>query len=548
MFTIVDAIADAPGRRDAQLGVLGPDGEANAAMSWSELDEWAARITSVLVSAGIGPGTRVGLLADTSAELVAAIEASWLAGAAVTVLPPPTTGIRRGYAGNLVAMVADAELDVILTDDAAAQSTLATEAPVWDLTHLVSRARACQPRQPYRPGRDDLALLQYSSGSTRDPRGIPVTHGHLAANLAAIRTASGIETHPHDRLLSWLPVYHDMGFVGFLALAMRYSHTLLLQSPRTFARRPASWLEAVSRYRANVSCAPNVAYGLVTPLLAGAPRMDLSSVRFLLTGSEPIDADLMARFAAAAAPHGLDPTAIAAGYGLAESTLAVSFSSLGTGLGTDRVDADRLERAGVAEPVPAPAAARELVIVGRAVPGTEIRVVDGRQGMPVPARVVGSVQIRGASVVGYYRHHVRPPIGTWFDTGDLGYLTESGDLVICGRAKDIVIAAGRNIHPQDIESAAASVAGVRPGGVAAFGVSGDRGERLVVAVELRGVKHVDTCRTISVAVRDQVGLTPASVVPVRPGGLPKTSSGKIRRGEARRLYLAGQLTQPAQHT
>jgi fatty-acyl-CoA synthase len=300
-------------------------------------------------------------------------------------------------------------------------------------------------------------------------------------------------------------------------------------------------LEAISRHRITTTGGPNFAYAVLANVLATGLDVDLRSVRFLLTGGEPVDAAAMSSFVAAAARHGLDPAAVVPAYGMAESTLAVSFSPRGAGLRVDRIDPGAFESAGKAVPVGPGDRARELVRLGPPVPGTSVRIVDQRTGAPVGDRQIGHVEIRGSSVVGHYRGDAVPPAGSWFRTGDLGYRTDDGELVICGRAKDVLFAAGRNVFPQDIEAAAAAVPGVRLGGVAAFGVPGDLGDRLVMAVETRTAPADDIRRGVVAAVVAEVGLTPAAVVVLPVGRLPKTSSGKLRRSEIRRRYLLGQL-------
>jgi fatty-acyl-CoA synthase len=243
---------------------------------------------------------------------------------------------------------------------------------------------------------------------------------------------------------------------------------------------------------------------------------------------------------AAARPYGLDPSAIAPAYGLAESTLAVTLAPVGTGVQADRIDPGVLEAEGRAVPAGPGRRVRQLVRVGRPVAGTSLRIVDPRSGVPVGERTVGHIEIRGPSVVGHYWGDPPPPAGGWLRTGDLGYLA-GGELVVCGRDKDVLFAAGRNVFPQDIEAVAAEVPGVRTGGVAAFGVPGGPADRLVVAVETRVGDPATVRRQVAAAVLGEVGLRPDDVVALPPGRLPKTSSGKLRRAEARRRYLSGQL-------
>ncbi|WP_162908445.1 AMP-binding protein, partial [Allorhizocola rhizosphaerae] len=354
--------------------------------------------------------------------------------AAFTVLPPPARDGRAAHLARLSAIQDSARFTLVLTD--ADGDDLAGIAPVRPLSTVDLQARVAEPHDIVWPRPDDLAVLQYTSGSTSTPRGVPVTHANLAANLDAMEAVVGADAldPATARWMSWLPLYHDMGLIGFLSLPMTRGCPLVLQTPVSFALRPATWLERLSRHRATCTGGPNFAYAMLAQLLEAGADADLSSVRLMFSGGEPIDAAMMARFTAAGARHGLDPRAVVAAYGLAESTLAVSFSPIGEGIRADRDGRVR---------------------VGRAVPGTQLRITDGQ------------VEVRGPSVVsGYWGEPARS--SEWLRTGDLGYLID-GELVICGRAKDVLFAAGRNVYPQDVEAAAARVPGVRPGGAAAFG-------------------------------------------------------------------------------
>jgi fatty-acyl-CoA synthase len=537
--TIVDDIL-ASGGGPGTLTVPGSRtgaADADAVTGWARLHQRALRTASALAEAGIGAGSRVGLLGDPGIDLVTALQAVWLAGAAITVLPRPA---RRATAHALAPVVADAGLDLVIMAPDLVPAATALPVRLAPLPELTGRAAAAPPLAVRPPDPADLAVLQYTSGSTRVPRGVPVTHAHLAANLAALREVfqHGLR-HPHP-IVSWLPLYHDMGLVGFLGFAMSAGYPLVLQSPAGFALRPASWLEAVSRFRAVATGAPDSAYRLVTPLLEAGADLDLRAVRFMLTGGEPVSPATMTRFVAAASRYGLDPASIVPAYGLAESTLTVTCSPPGTGLATDSVDQDSLERAGRAIPARAGGRVRTLTRLGRPVRGTRLRIVDPGTGAPVREREVGEVQIRGASVVGHYWGEPPPPAGSWLRTGDLGYLA-GGDLVVCGRAKDVLFAAGRNLYPQDIESVAGQVPGVRPGGVVAFGLVNEDGDRLVVVVESRERDRPELCRAVAVAVTAEIGMRPAHVIALPPGRLPRTTSGKLRRAEVRRRYRAGEL-------
>ncbi|MFC3383752.1 AMP-binding protein [Couchioplanes azureus] len=553
--TVVDLVAQRRGG-PGTLTVLGGDAGVRS-VTWAAVHDRARRLTTLLRGRGVGSGSRVGLLADTGVGLVTAIQGVWLSGAAVTVLPMPVRRADAAYVAQLRRTIADGRLGLVLVGVplAGLRPELAAAAPTADLDAAVADAAVYEPATPATPAPDDLAVLQYTSGSTRQPRGVPVTHGNLAANLASIRVATR-HAEVHGCLLSWLPLYHDMGLVGFAALPMSCGCPLVLQPPAVFAARPLGWLEAVAAYRATATAAPNFAWGLATRLLGALPRHDtglrLDSLRFALTGGEPVDPVLMTRFAAAARRHGLDPSVLICGYGLAEATLAVSFSRPGAGLEFDVVDPDELELRGYAVPAGGPRPGRALARLGPPVPGCRVRVVHRVTGRPLGERRVGHVQVAGAGVVrGYWGEPPGPP-GGWRATGDLGYLAD-GELVVCGRVKDVLFAAGRNVYPQDVEAVAGEVPGVRPGGVAAFAVpddgdkSGHRlaGDRLAVAVESRawsdGPKAAAVRSAVTAAVAAELGLTPAAVAVLAPGRLGRTSSGKLRRAETRRQFLAGEL-------
>jgi len=516
-MTVVDAIA---GRRGGTGTLTVTDaGGTERTATWAEVHDRARRVATSLAARGVGPGTRVGLLAETSLDLVTALQAVWLAGAAVTVLPPPVRQSADAYLAHLRRIVADARPSLVLVG---APLPGLEDVPMADLASLA--ARDAERATPSIPDSSALAVLQYTSGSTRQPRGVPVTHGQLAANLAAITSATGLDA-ARDRLLSWLPLSHDLGLVGFLALPMAHGCDLVLRSPAGFAARPMSWFEAVTAHHATVTAGPNFAWGLMARLLAAAPAVQLGSLRLALTAAEPISPGDMRRFAEAAA---LDPSVITCAYGLAEATLAVTIAR---GLRVDVVDPVALETRG--EAVPAQGG-RELTRLGR--PLERLRVVDRATGAELDERRVGRIEVAGPSVTtGYWGEE--PRASEWLGTGDLGYLAD-GDLVVCGRESDLLFAAGRNVYPQDVEAAACLVPEVRTGNAVAFA---GRRDRLVVAVESRSwadpVVATAMRTAVTSAVVAEVGLTPRVVAVLPPGALPKTSSGKVRRAETRRRYL-----------
>jgi fatty-acyl-CoA synthase len=531
----------------------GPEGEP-VRVSWGELFEDAARGAGALVSRGLGRSSHVALLGPTTRALVTAIEACWLLGATVVVLPlPMRLGSLEEFVGQTRDRLQAADVDLVLVDPslAAFVPPAPGDPPVVGLDELGREAARSHPAEPARVGAEELALLQFTSGSTADPKGVMVPYSHLATHVDAMVAAAGFDP-AGDRMASWLPLYHDMGLVGFLGVPMLTGTDLVLGAPQDFLGAPRRWLEWMTTWQASATAGPNFAYALATRALRReAEGLDLSSLRIALNGAEPVDPAAVEAFTEAGRPAGLDPGAVFCAFGMAEATLAVSFPRTGEGLRTDTVDRRALEHESLALPVETagdgadPARVRRLARLGRAVPGLELRVVEPSSGRPRAEREVGEIEIRGSTVTpGYYRN----PEATraafrdgWLRTGDLGYLAD-GELVACGRIKDVIVVGGRKVFPEDVERAASRVEGVRAGNVIAFGVEGRRGrERVVVVAEVREAVAERLRTAVVAAVRGAVGLVPEDVVLVSPGTLPKTSSGKLQRSLCRARYLAEEL-------
>jgi fatty-acyl-CoA synthase len=498
---------------------------------------------------GVGPGAKVAILGPTSPELVRAITGAWLAGATVIVMPLPMR------LGSLEAFVDATRRRIRATDPALVlvsgelRDTVTVEPgdpqPV-DLADVISG-----PVSPYeipRVSPEMMAVLQFTSGSTGDPRGVIVTHEMICANLDGAAQVAKLASD--DRLMSWLPLYHDMGLIGVLCSSLIFGIDLVIGAPQDFLVRPREWLEAISTYKATISPAPNSAYALATKILEkSASSFDLSSWRIALNGAEPVDPDTFEAFIESGRQAGLSPGAAFCAYGLAEATIAGTFPEPGSGMSVDTVLADRLETDGIAQPAVGEEPRRRLAKLGRPVPSVELRVVD-EKGQEVPERVVGEVELKGPAVTrGYYNDPQATAEafdGPWFRTGDYGYIAE-GELVICGRKKDVIIVAGRNIYPQDIERLVDKVPGVRPGNTVAFPVQGAKGrESFAVVAETK--QPADASRIAadaSKSVREFFGMAPADVLLVPSGTIPKTSSGKLQRSLTRSLYLEGKLPELA---
>jgi fatty-acyl-CoA synthase len=517
-------------------------------LSWGELHEQAKGYAAALQAQGVRPGGHVALLSPTTRQLVTAIQGTWLAGATVVVLPLP---MRLSSIEEFVAQtrrrIRHADASLVVADPELA--AFVVPAPGDPLMVGFDDLAAGDPPLWIRPPDDPerLAILQFTSGSTSDPKGVMLPDRVLCANLDAVAEAASLDPDD-DVLVSWLPLYHDMGLVGLLTLPMSTGTRLVLGAPQDFTARPSRWMEWMSTYGGTATAGPNFSWVLATRALDRSEPLDLSRLRVALNGAEPIDPDQVEAFVAAGRRHGLRPEAVFPAFGMAEVAIGGTFPAPLSGMVTDCVDRRVLETERYAAPtMPGAEGSRRLPLLGRPVPGLEIRIVDPDTGMTLREREVGELEIRGTSVTpGYYRRpHANAELfhDGWLRTGDLAYLLD-GQLVVCGRIKDVIIVGGRNLFPEDVERAVGQLEGVRAGNVIAFGVEGDRGrESLVVVAESRAVDDDVTAvrRLVAERVRDAVGVPARDIVLVAPGSLPKTSSGKLQRSLCKRYYRDGRL-------
>jgi fatty-acyl-CoA synthase len=552
--TLVEALEYAA-KTELGFNFYSPRGDLETVLTFAELRDRAAAIGRKLIGLGLPEGARVAIIADTSPEFVGAFLGCQYAALLPVPLPMPTAfGGRDGYCQQLhqqmssctasAAIAPAAMLDLL--HQAVQGLTLDFVGSFDDLATAGEKKGAAR-----KVGPDNIAYLQYSSGSTRFPHGVAVTHKSLMANCRGI-ARDGVETKDNERCVSWLPMYHDMGLVGCFLAPVAAQVSVDYISTDDFARRPLLWLNLMSRNRGTVSYSPSFGYELAArragPDVLSA--LDLSSWRAAGIGGDMIRPDVMTLFAKTFAPCGFDGRAFLASYGLAECTLAVSFSRTRTGLILDAVDEDVLADENKALPPrsgKSNARIRDFVNCGRVLPEHEM-VLRDEGGRPVKEREIGRVYVRGPSVmVGYFgdeeaTQEVLSEDG-WLDTGDMGYMV--GDAVyITGRAKDMMIINGRNLWPQDIEWVVEQIPGIRTGDAAAISIPAEGAEEIpAVLVQCRSRTDEDRAALVTQIRRDvkrDVGVN-CRVILVPPRSLPKTSSGKLRRSKARSNLLSGEI-------
>jgi 1-acyl-sn-glycerol-3-phosphate acyltransferase len=556
--TLVDALewhaAVHPDRLHVRLVGDGSAGDENV-LTYGTLRGRARAIAAGLARVDVHPRDAVALMLPTGLDYFAAFMGVLFAGAVPVPLYPPSRAVQLDdYLRRQVGILENAQAVLLVTDVEAVRMGRVLRAPVASLRSIKTVAEleasgVSDVRPAVRP--DDVALLQYTSGSTGAPKGVILTHGDLLANIRAMARAAAADSR--DVFVSWLPLYHDMGLIGAWLGSLCIGFPLVAMSPLSFLSRPERWLQAISDHRATLSAAPNFGFELCVRKVRDddLEGVDLSSLRMLFNGAEPVSAETLDRFRVRFRTYGLRPDAISPVYGLAEAAVGLAFPPPGRPPLVDHIARDALVRSGVAVPAGEDPDALRVVACGQQLPGYEIRVVD-TAGNVVADRHEGRVEFRGPSATrGYFRdadatrrlHH-----GAWLDTGDLGYLA-AGDIYLTGRAKDLIIRAGRNLHPEELERAVSDVAGVRPGCVAVFASPDPEAgtERLVIAAEtrVRDTSERDAVRAAIVDVTvDVLGTPPDDVVFLEPHTVPKTSSGKIRRAACREMYQRGALVRP----
>ena len=504
-----------------------------------------------LIALGIAPGDRVALIAETGPDFAALFCGAIYAGAWPVPLPLPTSfGGKDNYIDQIAVQLASSDPAVLLYPDeigamcaAAAERQGCTGLSWTAVAATEPAATALPPADP-----DAICYLQYSSGSTRFPHGVAVTHRALLANLAG--HAHGMRLQPGDRCISWLPWYHDMGLVGCFLSPIANQVSVDFLRTEDFARRPLAWLDMISRNPGtSVSYSPTFGYDICARRISSqthvSERFDLSRWRVAGNGADMIRPDVMQGFVDAFAPAGFKAAAFLPSYGLAEATLAVTLMPPGEGIRVELVEEERLS--GSPRDLSRPARYRAIVNCGLPVRGMEV-VIRGEHGEPVAHHHIGKVWCRGSSVMHSY---FRDPESTeaamadgWLDTGDMGYLNADGYLFIVGRAKDMIIINGKNHWPQDIEWAVEQLPGFHQGDIAAFSIETENGEEAPAVLVHCRVSDPAERQRLRDQIRDKVrAITGMNCVVelVPPRTLPRTSSGKLSRAKAKKLYLTGEI-------
>jgi 1-acyl-sn-glycerol-3-phosphate acyltransferase len=536
------------------LTVLQDETTILGTLTYGELAAKARNVSLGLIARDVLPGDRVALMLPTCIDFFVAFFGILYAGAIPVPIYPPMrlsqieehlrrqTGILRNAGARLlITMPEGRRLAALLRAQLETLSAAESVETLESFAELVELPRLADP--------DAIALIQYTSGSTGDPKGVLLSHANLLANIRAM--GQMMEASSADIFVSWLPLYHDMGLIGAWLGCLYFGAPLYAMSPLSFLVRPQSWLWAIHRYRATFSASPNFGFELCLNKIADADLegLDLSSLRMVANGAEPVSVQTLRRFTDRFGRYGFPARAMAPVYGLAESSVGLAFPPPGRPPVIDRVDRERLSMHGQAAPAkPDDPKPLEIVASGQPLPGHEIRIVD-EAGYELGERQEGRLEFRGPSTTRGYFHNeakTRELIHNgWIDSADRAYVA-GGDIYITGRIKDIIIRAGRHLYPQEIEEAVAGISGIRKGGVAVFGMT-DRAsgtERVVVLAETR---ETDPALRVGLEARarevttDIAGTPPDEVVLAPPSTVPKTSSGKLRRSAAKELYASGHI-------
>jgi fatty-acyl-CoA synthase len=516
--------------------------------SYAEMRAAAYRVAGGLRRAGLRRGDVVALVIGDAEQFLTALFGAMIAGLVPASLYPPsiTADLPRFFDATAATITAASARAVVTTQALQAGFEALRRTGVVEMV-LVRETLEDDPLDdPWRPSLDDVAFIQFTSGSTSSPKGVVLTHRSLAANIDSIHAPTALAPTSEDTGVSWLPLYHDMGLVGMSIGALYCGRPAVLMAPEMFVKRPVEWLRAITRYRGTISFAPNFAYDLCVRRvkdrdLAG---IDLSSWRVAGCGAEPVNAATLGAFAEKFAPVGFRETSFLPSYGLAEHVLAATFAPRGRRLRVQVLSADALANRRIAVPAVDDERAVRLVSCGVPLPGHALRIVRD-DGSDAGVDEVGEIALAGPSLmVGYYNDPeltARVLRDGWLHTGDLGCLSD-GELFVCGRLKDLIVVNGRKYHPQDLEWAVETLPGLKRGRVVAFGsVTTGAADRVVIVAEPNGTVPATTLiADVRRVIGDLFRLAVSDVALVPSGTIGRTTSGKVRRAAVRALYERGE--------
>ena len=522
-------------------------------LSYRDLAERSRRAAEGLRELDIAVGDRVAIMLPTCVDFFVAFFGALYAGAIpVPIYPPARASQIEDHIRRQAGILDNAGAKQLIISPGLRDAAGLLRSLVGSIGGVTTVAElpAATSALPRIETPAMTALIQYTSGSTGAPKGVVLSHANILANIRALGTA--IAATSRDVFISWLPVYHDLGLIGAWLGSLYYGVPLVVMPPQRFLTRPERWLWAIHQHRGTISAAPNFAFDLCVRTIedAAIEELDLSSLRLVANGAEPVSVATLRRFTERFARYGFRAEAMAPAYGLAENTVGLTLPPLGRQPVIDRVMRHGLSERQVAEPAPSDEPGfLEIASCGKPLPGHEVRVID-EIGHELPERREGRVQFRGPSATsGYFGEPAKTAAlfdGDWLETGDLGYIA-AGELYVTGRTKDIIIRGGRHLHPTEIEEAVGDLPDVVRGGVAAFGMRDPRSgtERVVVLVEtpLHGGDRDKLRELVASTIIALLDAPPEEIVCIPPHSLPKTPSGKLRRSAARELYERGQLEQ-----
>ncbi|MFI9079343.1 AMP-binding protein [Streptomyces sioyaensis] len=536
-MSLVEGLRRAAGRRSGHGIHILRRGREVAALSFGDLYQQAGRVATGLLTRGVAPGDRVAVVLPTSVEFASAFFGVLAAGAVAVPLPaPPPFSSSRTYLRRTTAALRQSRVRLVLTSESIAP-VLTRSMPTASGSAAAVDVRGVMAQEATFVDRADShdALVQYTSGTSSDPRGVVLSHGNVAAGVHAIASGTGLTDT--DIGCNWLPLFHDMGLIGSFLTPALHDVDIYVQPPEEFLRDPVDWLRTISRVRATFTMSPDSGYRYALQRTGpeSVSDLDLSAWRIAVNGAEPVDERLQRAFIRRFTRAGLAETVFLPAYGLAEATLAVTFPPLGRPTKTIRVSREALGRGRCEAVTGKPGTYRELVSVGRPVAGMEVRLVDD-QAHPLGEGVVGEIQVRGASVTAGYERHpeatrqvARP--GGWVATGDIGVWHEE-ELYVVGRSKETVIVFGANHYASDIESVVRDIVGLGVHGVLAHQVEGHDGSGLgliVESTERAPAAQERMSARIRSALSAELGITATTITFVGRGKIPRTSSGKMLR-------------------